>query len=70
LTTLVTLPGVDILATGTWALASGEATFTTDNLASAIDASSCPSIGDPIIKLGHVDPRFDGEPAVGRVTSC
>ena len=26
-------------------------------------------MGDPILKLGHVDPRFDGEPAVGRVAN-
>lgn len=68
MTTLVTLPGVDILATGTWALSSGPATFTADDLENAIDAATCPSVGDPIVKLGHVDPRFDGEPAVGRVT--
>src|SRR5262249_52019816 len=22
---------------------------------------------DPVIKLGHVDPRFDGQPAIGQV---
>lgn len=27
----------------------------------------CPAVRDPVIKLGHSDPRFDGEPAVGRV---
>jgi hypothetical protein len=67
--TLVTLPGVEILATGTWALSTGDETFTTDDLEQAIDAASCPSIGHPVLKLGHVDPRFDGEPAVGRVTN-
>lgn len=66
---LVTLAGVDIIATGTWRLASGPATITADDLANALDAATCPSVGSPIIKLGHVDPRFDGEPAVGRVES-
>jgi len=64
---LATLPGVDILATGEWNLSTGPTTFTKDDLAAAIDAAACPSIGDPVIKLGHVDPRFDGEPAVGKV---
>lgn len=64
---LVTLPNVDIVATGTWALSSGPATFTAEDLANAVQASQCPAIGSPVLKLGHVDPRFDGEPAVGRV---
>lgn len=64
---LVTLSGVDVVAMGTWKLSSGETTFTRQDLADAIDAASCPSIGPPVMKLGHVDPRFDGEPAVGKV---
>ena len=64
---LVTLPNVDILATGTWALSTGDATFTAADLASAVQASQCPAVGSPVLKLGHVDPRFDGEPAFGRV---
>lgn len=69
---LVTLPGVDILATGTWKLSTGETTFTTDDLAAAIDAASCPAVGDPVIKIGHTDKRFapgDGEPAIGHVVN-
>jgi hypothetical protein len=66
---LVTRPNVEIVAAGTWALSSGEATFTPGDLAAAVQASQCPAIGSPVLKLGHVDPRFDGEPAVGRVTN-
>jgi len=69
---LVTLPGVDILAAGTWKLSTGETTFTTDDLAAAVDAASCPAVGDPIIKIGHTDKRFapgDGEPAIGHVVN-
>jgi hypothetical protein len=66
-TVLATLPGVDIVATGEWNLSTGPTTFTTEDLAAAVDAASCPSIGDPKLKLGHVDARFDGEPAVGKV---
>src|SRR5260370_36301368 len=67
-----TLADVEILATGTWKLASGEATFTTADLASAIDAASCPAVGSPILKIGHTDKRFasgDGEPAIGHVVN-
>jgi peptidoglycan hydrolase-like protein with peptidoglycan-binding domain len=70
---LVTIPGVDILAAGTWALSTGRQTFTAADLQSAIDASECPAVGQPVIKIGHLDPRFapqpehDGEPAIGRV---
>ena len=66
---LVTIPGVEIVAAGTWKLSTGEATFTTGDLAAAVDAATCPSVGPPLIKLGHVDPRFDGEPAIGRVAN-
>jgi hypothetical protein len=66
---LVTLPNVDLVAAGTWNLSSGEATFTPEDLASAVEAAQCPAVGAPVIKLGHTDPRFDGEPSVGRVTN-
>lgn len=66
---LMTLPGVELVAAGTWDLSTGEATFTADDLASAVEAAQCPAVGDPVIKLGHVDPRFDGEPAVGHVAN-
>jgi hypothetical protein len=66
---LVTMPNVEIVAAGTWALSSGEATFTRDDLTAAVEAAQCPAVGSPVIKIGHVDPRFDGEPAVGHVTN-
>lgn len=66
---LVTMPGVDLLAAGTWDLSSGRNTFTRQDIADAIEASKCPAVGVPVIKLGHVDPRFDGEPAIGQVTN-
>lgn len=66
---LITIPGVDLVAAGTWDLSSGRQTFTPEDLASAVEASSCPAVGNPVIKLGHVDARFDGEPALGQVTN-
>jgi len=66
---LVTLPNVDLVAAGTWDLSTGVATFTTQDLADAVDAAQCPAVGAPVIKLGHTDRRFngDGQPAIGRV---
>lgn len=72
LPTLATIPDVDLIATGTWELSSGRQTFTNDDLTQAIEASKCPAIGAPIIKLGHTDPRFndgDGQPALGKLTN-
>ncbi len=72
---LVTIPGVDLLAAGTWHLSTGRQTFTRTDLADAADAAKCPAVGPPVIKIGHLDPRFapqpgqDGEPAIGRVTN-
>jgi hypothetical protein len=67
---MATIPGVDLMAVGTWELSSGRATFTRADLQSAIEAStSCPAVGDPLIGLGHTDPRFDGEPAFGKVVN-
>jgi peptidoglycan hydrolase-like protein with peptidoglycan-binding domain len=72
---LVTIPGVDILAAGTWQLSTGRQTFTPGDLTAAIDAAACPAVGPPVIKIGHLDARFkpkpgqDGEPAIGKVAN-
>jgi len=66
---LVTIPHVDLVAAGTWDLSTGLTTFTTQDLADAVDAAQCPAVGAPVIKLGHTDKRFngDGQPSIGRV---
>jgi hypothetical protein len=64
---LVTIPAVELVAAGEWPLSTGDTTFTPEDLMAAVEASKCPAVGSPVIKLGHVDARFDGEPAVGRV---
>ncbi len=68
---LCTRRDVELLAAGTWNLSTGEATFTPEDLASAVSAAGCPSVGSPVLKLGHTDTRFsgDGEPAIGRVVN-
>jgi len=62
---LTDLPNVELMRTGTYRLKSGETTFTPDDLQAAVEAQACPAIRRPVLKLGHDDPRFDGQPAVG-----
>jgi hypothetical protein len=62
---LSSIQNVEIAQTGTWKISTGTATFTTEDFHAAVAALDCPAIRRPILKLGHVDPRFDGEPAVG-----
>jgi hypothetical protein len=62
---LATVPGVELMRAGQWQVLTGPMTVTRDDLASAVAALDCPAIRRPVLKLGHVDPRFDGEPAVG-----
>jgi hypothetical protein len=58
-------PDVELVAVGEWALSTGIANFTSADLAQACAAARCPAVGQPVLKLGHHDPRFDGEPAIG-----
>lgn len=70
---LKTLPGVELMAAGTWKISTGETTFTTEDLAAAVAAVDCPGVRNPVLKLGHAEDdstggiRWDGEPAVGWV---
>ncbi len=63
------VPGVELARTGQWSASTGVSTITRQDLAEAVSAMACPAVRDPVIKLGHTDPRFDGQPAVGRVTN-
>lgn len=58
-------PGVELVKTGSWATMTGSWNPTPEDLAAAVEAQACPAIRKPIVKLGHVDSRFDGEPALG-----
>lgn len=60
--------GVELARVGTWDLAIGGRTrFTAEDFTDAIAASHDPDYGIMAIRPGHTDPRFDGEPALGRV---
>lgn len=67
MTVLRTRPGIPIAAVGLWQAMTGEWECTADQLADAVRAQSDPSFRTPVLKLGHVDPRFQAQPAVGRL---
>lgn len=66
---LANLPNVELIHTGTWDISTGEWTVTVEDLTSAVAAMECPAVRRPVLKLGHTDPRFDGEPAVGWIAN-
>jgi hypothetical protein len=73
---LATVPNVELMHTGQWPISTGIATFTTEDLASAVAALDCPAVRRPVLKLGHDEPtpgenkkRWDGEPAVGWIAN-
>lgn len=69
---LVDVEDVEVVQTGIeYALASGPRTFTTTDLADAVDAQDDPAVKAPRIKLGHIQAmgiEEDGAPAIGTVT--
>jgi hypothetical protein len=66
---LVTIPNVDLIQAGRWDISTGQFNVTSADLYAAVAALDCPAVRNPVLKLGHTDPRFDGEPAVGWVGS-
>lgn len=66
--TLGVVPNVELLEVGEdWETLTGLFSFTPDDLVSAIQSQDDPGVRAPVVKLGHADPRFDGQPAFGRV---
>jgi hypothetical protein len=63
----VTLPGVKIVRTGTWAASTGVTTITEEDLEDMVKASVDPNVDQAPLKIGHVDPNYDGYPALGWV---
>lgn len=68
-TSLGSIPNVELARTGSWALSTGQWTPTPADFAAAVAALNCPAVRPPRIRLGHTDPRFDGEPAIGSVAN-
>ena len=66
---LVTVPQVELIHAGQWEISTGTWDVTPADLAAAIAALDCPAVHSPVIKIGHTDRRFDGEPAVGYIAN-
>lgn len=65
---LVTVPNVELLEVGQeWETSTGLFDFTPEDLQSCIASQDDPALRTPVVKLGHVDPRFDGQPSLGRI---
>lgn len=70
----VTIPNVVLCTVGEWNVAGGQsepgfATFSMDDVAAAVEAQHDPGFVSARLKIGHTDPRFDGEPAMGTITN-
>jgi hypothetical protein len=73
---LKSMPGIELVAIGSWPARTGPVTISPADLRDALAARECPSVGAPVLKLGHDEPnpdekhmRWDGEPAVGWVAN-
>lgn len=63
---------VPVLMTGTWNASTGTEPITDDTLRSIVDAYNSGYLDPGVLKIGHIDPRFnnhvhDGEPAYGQI---
>lgn len=68
----VTIPGVELVRTGTWAASTGITTITEEDLDSMVAAARDPEVDDGPIKLGHtgaLSKLGDSEPALGWVAN-
>jgi hypothetical protein len=62
---LVTVPGVELMKVGKWRVSTGEFEVTPELISAAIEAHQSGVLRKPVIRLGHNDPRFSGDPSVG-----
>jgi len=62
-----TVKGVELVKAGKWNGLNGPVELTEADLADAVAASKDPEVDHAVLKLGHIDPRFDGQPAAGWV---
>jgi hypothetical protein len=61
----VTIPNVELLSLGTHFAATGPTPITEQDFASMLAAAADDQVDHAGIRIGHFDPRFDGEPALG-----
>lgn len=63
---LITIPDVELLAVGDWQSGlSGNVPITAEDIDAIIAAGLDPETDQAALRIGHIDPRFDGEPALG-----
>lgn len=67
---LVTIPNVPIVATGTYMLSTGEATFTHEDLVGYVNSLDDPAVKPARLKIGHTSEFGDGEPCFGKVLNA
>ncbi len=66
---LVTIEGVELASTGYWEFSTGPRWLNQEHLEAAVEAQNDPALKTPIIKIGHSDPRFDGNPLFGSIVN-
>lgn len=62
-----TIRDVELVSAGEWAASTGVTAVTRTDLEAILAASRDTDVDAAPIRIGHVDPRFDGEPAAGWV---
>ncbi len=62
-----TIRDVELVSAGTWAASTGVTVVTRADLEAMLTAAADTDLDAPAVRIGHVDPRFDGEPAAGWV---
>lgn len=63
-----TVPGIELARVGEWEISTGTWTPGRPDLAAAVAAFNAGVLRKPIVRLGHLDARFDGEPSFGHVS--
>lgn len=62
-----TLRGIELIRVGRWDASTGVMRTTAQDLRSAIEAFNAGVVHRPALKLGHVEPLGEGDPAMGVV---
>ncbi|OZF44275.1 hypothetical protein [Rhodococcus sp. 14-2470-1a] len=66
---LRTVRGVELIRVGRWEISTGVWVVTPADLHAAVAARAAGVGRTPVVKVGHTDPRYDGEPALGTIAN-
>ena len=64
-----TLRGIELIKVGRWDAKTGVMRTTAQDLVSAIEAFNAGVVHRPALKLGHVEPLGEGDPAMGVISN-